>query len=65
MRSSCVDEQYCQNIAETAIFLGRVREIDLARALYASTIATTDASEKSQEDRIEADRKEKGKKRSE
>jgi elongator complex protein 1 len=59
MRSSCVDEQYCQNIAETAIFLGRVREIDLARALYDSYVVATDAIQKSQEDRIEADRKEK------
>jgi vacuolar-type H+-ATPase subunit H len=59
MRSSCVDEQYSQNIADTATFLGRVGQIDLARVLYDSYVAATDSIRKSQEDRIEVARKEK------
>jgi hypothetical protein len=59
MQSSCVDEQNYRIIAETATFLGRVREIDLARALYDSFVVATDSVRKSQEDRIEVARKEK------
>jgi hypothetical protein len=59
MLSSCVDEHYCRLIEETATFLGRVREIDLARALYDSYVAATDSVRKSQEDRIEVARKDK------
>lgn len=59
MRSSCVDEQYCRNIAETAIFLGRVREIDLARDLYDSYVVATESVRKSQGNRIEIVTKEK------
>jgi len=59
MRSSCIDEQYCRIIGETATFLARVEELDLSRSLYDSYTEAIRAITSSQEQRMETARKDK------
>ena len=60
LKSSCVDPNYCEIIAETIAFLGQVGKLDLARELFEgyNTMKTEIASV--QRERIDRARNEKG-----